>query len=82
MEELVLSNRNCNVTLKSSKETSLYVCYHFKYQTLDKYLQPHNKLCQHLLQQPILILRDFQKLAKSGVPFIHILDITGDIYFS
>ena len=27
-------------------------------------------------------LHDIQKVAKSGVPYFHILDITGDIYFT
>ena len=34
-----------------------------------------------LLWPPIETLHDVQKLAKSGVPYIYILDITGGIYF-
>ena len=43
----------------------------------------HNRDDLHCGQtQPIVMLHDFQKLAKSGVPCIHILDIIGDTYFS
>ena len=34
-----------------------------------------------VLPQSIETLHNVQKLAKSGVPYIHILDITGGIYF-
>ena len=39
----------------------------------------NNKPCLHLVWQPIETLHDIQKFAKSGVPYILILDITGGI---
>ena len=42
----------------------------------------NNKPCLFLLWRSIQTLLNVKKLAKSGVPYIPILDITGGIYYS